>query len=56
LYGKFRERIKDLTNEISPVKGEYEADKSYFGPRRARGKQGRGATKKTLYLSYSNRW
>jgi len=31
LYGKFRKRIKDLTNEISPIKGEYEADESYFG-------------------------
>ena len=48
LHGKFRERIKDLTNEISPIKGEYEADESYFGPRRVRGKQGRGASKKTI--------
>ena len=31
LYGKFCERIKDMTNEISPIKGEYEADESYFG-------------------------
>jgi len=48
LYGKFRERIEDLTNEISPIKGEYEADESYFGPRRVRGKQGRGVSKKTI--------
>jgi len=38
---KFREEIKELTNEISPIKGEYEADESHFGPRRVHGKQGR---------------
>jgi len=43
LYRKFRERIKDLTNEISPIKSEYKTDESYFGPCRVRGKQSRGA-------------
>ena len=55
LYGKFRERIKDLTNETSPIKGEYEADENYFGPRRVRGKQGRGASKKTIVFGLFKR-
>ena len=55
MYGKFREKIKALTNEISPIKGEYEADESYFGPRRVRGKQGRVAGKKIIVFGLFKR-
>lgn len=42
LYVKFRRRILVLVDE-SPVDGEVELDESYFGPKRIRGKRGRGA-------------
>ncbi len=42
LYVKFRRRILALVDE-SPVDGEVELDESYFGPKRIRGKRGRGA-------------
>jgi len=44
-----------LTNEISLIKGKYEADESYFGARRVRGKQGRGASKKTIVFGLFKR-
>jgi len=45
LYVKFRRRILALVDE-SPVDGEVELDESYFGPKRIRGKRGRGAASK----------
>ena len=42
-----RERIALACEEESPFKGEVEVDECYFGPRRIRGKRGRGADKKT---------
>jgi transposase-like protein len=42
-----RERIAEHCEEESPFSGEVEVDESYFGPRRVRGKRGRGAGKKT---------
>lgn len=45
LYVKFRRRILALVDE-SPVDGEVELDESYFGPKRFRGKRGRGAASK----------
>ena len=47
-YNQFRARIANLCESESPFpKGEFEIDESYFGPRRVRGKRGRGAGKKT---------
>jgi transposase-like protein len=47
-FMKFRERIAEICDRDSPFpKGEFEVDESYFGPRRVRGKRGRGAGKKT---------
>jgi transposase len=43
LYQKFRIRIYELCQEESVLEGEIEVDESYFGPRRVRGKRGRGA-------------
>ena len=54
LYGKFRERIEDLTNEISPIKGEYEADESYFGPIEFVVNKVVVLVRKQSYLDYSN--
>jgi transposase-like protein len=42
-----RERIAQVCEEDSPLKGLIEVDESYFGPRRQRGIRGRGARKKT---------
>ena len=42
-----RERLAEYCEAESPFFGEVEVDESYFGPRRVRGKRGRGAGKKT---------
>jgi transposase-like protein len=42
-----RERIAKECEKESPMSGEIEVDESYFGPKRVRGKRGRGAGKKT---------
>jgi transposase len=46
LFNKFRLRIVELSKLESPFSGEIEVDESYFGPRRVRGKRGRGASHK----------
>jgi len=43
IYQKLRLRIGSLTEEEEQLSGEIEADESYFGARRIRGKRGRGA-------------
>ena len=45
--GAIRVRLAELCEAESPFSGEVEVDESYFGPRRVRGKRGRGASKKT---------
>ena len=47
LYTKIRERILEISITHSPFKGTVEIDESYFGPKRVRGKRGRGAGGKT---------
>lgn len=42
-----RQRIAEVCEEEFWLKGEVEVDESYFGPRRVRGKRGRGAGQKT---------
>ncbi len=42
-----RIRIAELCEHDSPFKGEVEVDESYFGPKRVKGKRGRGAAGKT---------
>jgi transposase-like protein len=47
-FMNFKERIAEISDRDSPFpKSEFEVDESYFGPRRVRGKRGRGAGKKT---------
>jgi len=41
--------------ERSPLAGELEADESYFGARRVRGKRGRGASGKTIVFGLLKR-
>ncbi len=43
IYSKLRERIFKLTEQETSLNGDVEVDESYFGPRRIRGKRGRGA-------------
>lgn len=47
IYQKLRLRIFQLTENEEKLSGEIEADESYFGARRVRGKRGRGAAGKT---------
>lgn len=43
-----REKIAEHCEAQSPFRGTVEVDESYFGPRRVRGKRGRGAGRKTI--------
>lgn len=50
-FNWFRERIYQLVvNDKSMPEGEVEIDESYFGPKRIRGKRGRGAGEKILVV------
>ena len=55
LYSAMRRRIAEYSRQISPVNGEIEVDESYFGPRRIRGKRGRGAGGKTIVFGLFKR-
>ena len=56
LYDRVRLRILDLAmEEARPFGGEVEVDESYFGPRRVRGKRGRGAGGKTPVIGLLKR-
>ena len=56
LYDGLRLRIMRLTmEEARPFAGEVEIDESYFGPRRVRGKRGRGAGGKTPVIGLLKR-
>lgn len=54
LYQKLRKYLVDLL-ENKKFSGEVEVDESYFGPRRIRGKRGRGAGQKVLVLGILKR-
>lgn len=45
---RLRQRMAEECERQSPFAGELEADESYFGARRVRGKRGRGASGKTI--------
>jgi transposase len=56
LYDRLRLRILELAvEEARPFAGEVEIDESYFGPRRVRGKRGRGAGGKTPVIGLLKR-
>lgn len=50
-----RERMAEDCERQSPFGGEVEVDESYFGPRRVRGKRGRGAAGKTIVFGVFKR-
>lgn len=55
-YGLMRERLITLAlAEARPFAGEVEIDESYFGPRRVRGKRGRGASGKIPVIGLHKR-
>jgi transposase-like protein len=55
IYLKMRRRIAEYCEAQSPYSGEVELDESYFGPRRVRGKRGRGAGSKTIVFGVFKR-
>ncbi|MCB9801119.1 MAG: IS1595 family transposase [Pseudomonadales bacterium] len=55
IFQKLRKRVVSLLEDEQPFSGEVEVDESYFGPRRVRGKRGRGAGKKVLVLGILKR-
>ena len=56
IFGKIRRRIAEECERQSPFKdGEVEVDESYFGPRRVRGRRGRGAGRKTIVFGLLKR-
>ena len=56
IYSRVRNRIVELAlDEARPMLGEVEVDESYFGPRRVRGKRGRGASGKTPVIGLLKR-
>ena len=55
LINKIRARISLVSKSEAPMIGEFEADESYFGPRRVKGKRGRGAGSKTIVFGLYKR-
>ena len=55
IYLKIRRRIAEHCEAQSPFRGEVEIDESYFGPKRVRGKRGRGAGGKTIVFGVLQR-
>ena len=56
IYACLRRRVAELAvDEARPFTGEVEIDESYFGPRRVRGKRGRGAGGKTPVIGLLKR-
>ena len=55
IYLRIRARMSAWCAQRSPFSGELEADESYFGPKRVRGKRGRGAGGKTVVFGLLKR-
>ena len=55
IYLKLGHRIAGYCEQQSPFQGEVEVDESYFGPKRVRGKRGRGAGGKTIVFGIFKR-
>ena len=55
IYLKIRQRIAEHCEAQNPFRGEVEIDESYFGPKRIRGKRGRGAGGKTIVFGIFKR-
>src|SRR5260370_24351792 len=48
IFLRIRKRMAEVCERSSPFHGEVEADESYFGPRRVRGRRGRGPDAKSI--------
>jgi transposase-like protein len=48
IFQRLREKLAQECEKLSPFRGHLEADESYFGPRRVRGRRGRGAARKSI--------
>lgn len=55
IFLRMRKKISQECERCSPFSGELEADESYFGARRVRGKRGRGASGKTIVFGLLKR-
>lgn len=55
IYLKLRHRIAQHRETQNPFRGEIEMDESYFGPKRVKGKRGRGAGGKTIVFGIFKR-
>jgi transposase-like protein len=55
IYIKIRQRLADECEQHSHLAGQIEVDESYFGPKRIRGKRGRGAGSKTIVFGLFKR-
>jgi transposase-like protein len=55
IFLKLRNRIVQECEKQMPLQGVVELDESYFGPRRIRGKRGRGAGSKTIVFGIFKR-
>jgi len=55
LYSAIRWRIAEYNRPKDLTVGEFEADESYFGPHRIKGKRGRGAGSKTIVFGLYKR-
>ncbi len=56
IYECLRMRVVEMAmEEARPFTGEVEIDESYFGPRRVRGRRGRGAGGKTPVIGLHKR-
>jgi transposase len=55
IFLRLRERLARECQKHPPFAGELEADESYFGPRRVRGRRGRGAGGKTIVFGLLKR-
>ena len=54
LLRSLRQRMALACEAQSPFRGEVEIDESYFGPKRVRGKRGRGAGTKTIVFGVND--
>lgn len=55
IFLRVRQRLAEICEAQSPFSGTVEVDESYFGPRRVRGKHGRGAGGKTIVFGIFQR-
>jgi transposase-like protein len=54
-YAETRRKIVEHQEKNSPINGKVEVDESYFGSHRTRGKQGSGASNKTIVFGLFKR-